>query len=31
MRLPCCDVAGGVTCGYHAVMLHGAIRAVTMQ
>jgi len=31
VRLPCGDVTGGDTCGYHAVMLHGAIRAVTMQ
>ena len=31
MRLPCSNVTGGGTCGYHAVMLQEAIRAVTMR
>ena len=31
MWLPCSNVTGGGTCGYHAVMLQEAVRAVTMQ
>jgi hypothetical protein len=31
VRFPCGNVTGGGTCGYHAVMLHGAVLAVTMR
>ena len=31
MRLQCGDVTGGDTCGYHAVMLQEAVRAITTR
>jgi len=31
VRLPCSNVTGGDTCGYHAVMLQEEVRAVTMR
>jgi hypothetical protein len=30
-RLPCGDVTWSGTCGYHAVILHWSVRAVTMR
>jgi len=31
LKVPCGDVAGGGTCGYYAVMLQEAVRAVTTR